>query len=213
MNLYQTMAIALWTMICEFASSKTDRYFLSGIKKSMANDSAYPEIVGDVVRTFCAVMSKRSKSSMITADGENWPVEDFKFPLAWWSLTRGRIVYATRSADEHAKPYYQFEAVDGKLLTPNQVTRFFDSYNAAQNQGDLMIELGPVPADFNDTADLLQFKALVGENGMTEWNASGTIEDIVAQLLEVECPVDDEFLQLWDEYDERSVAKWLMSVK
>lgn len=213
MNLYQIMAIALWTIMQEYASSKTDRYFLSGIRKSMATDSAFPDVVGDVVRTFCAVMSKRSKGSMVAADGENWPVEDYKFPEAWWKLASGRIVYAARSADEHAKPYYKYEAVAGKLLTPNQVMRFFESYNATQNSGDLSISPVPVPSGFNDTADLSQFKALVGSGGMTEWNASGTIEDIVAQLLEVECPVADEYLQLWEKYDERSVAKWLMSVK
>lgn len=213
MNLYQTMANALWLIMQEYASSKTDRYFLSGIKKSMANDSAFPEVVGDVVRTFCAVMSKRSKGSMINADGENWPVEEYRFPEAWWQLTRGRIVYATRSADEHATPYFQFEAVDGKVLTPNQVVRFFESYNSAQNQSDLSINPGPVPDGFNDTADLLQFKALVAADGMTEWNPSGTIEDMVAQLLGVQCPLSDDYLLTWEKYDERSVAKWLMSVK
>lgn len=221
MNLFLTMVGAMYRILKDIATSKTQRYFLANIERELEkvgdqkSDEAkqYPKLICDVVRTFCAVMSKRAKSSMIEADGERYPVSDYTFPTAWWQLALARVVYATRGAIEFADPYFKAESVPGRLLSPSQVARFFEMYNSTQN-GSEPISMAGVPESFNNFAYLGQFKALVSGDGMADWNAEGGVfDDIVAQLLEIEAPVDSRFVKTWEKYDERSVDKWLMSVK
>lgn len=215
MNLFLTMVAAMWRILRDIATSKTQRYFLSSVERDMsdADDDGdqYPMLIGDVVRTFCMVMSKRAKSSRVEADGENYPVSDYQFPTAWWKLSLARRVYMTRGAIEFAKPYFEFEAIPGRIMSPAQVMRFFEAYNSTQTD-QTKIVLAGVPDNFNDSAYLNQFKALCSGDLMSDWNEAGEIEDIVAQILGITCPVDSQYLKTWERYEERSVDKWLMSV-
>lgn len=213
MTLYPLLVGSMWRIMCDIASTKTDRYFLSNIEKQKADDlTEYPKLVCDVVRTFCVILTKQSKSSMVLAEGENFPVADYQFPEHWWELARARRVYATQGSIEFADPYFVVESTVGECITPSRVLRFFEGYN--QNQLETSrLKLAGVPSDFNDYAYLGMFKTLmfddsVGDNNM----ASGVFDEMVSQVLNIPHPLDARFVKTWERYEERSVDKWLMSV-
>lgn len=214
MNLYLLIVAAMWRILCDIATTKTQRYFLSSIEKQKADDNPeIPKLVCDVVRTFCVVMTKRSKNSMVLAEGEQYPVSEYQFPTNWWSLARARIVYASRGSIDYVTPYFQFEGIDGPCISPSRVARFFESYNAAQTE-TTRIKIEGVPAEFNDFAYLNQFKTLMVGDDVADWNmASGVFDEMVSQVLAIPCPVDPEFVRTWESFEERSVDKWLMSVE
>lgn len=220
MNLFLTMVAAMYRILKDIAAPRTQRYFLSGVERELCSvggqksDEAkqYPVLICDVVRTFCAVMTKQAKSSMVDADDERYPVADYQFPKNWWELAKARKVYASRGAIEYAVPYFRYTGVEGKVLSPLQVLRFFDTYNATQPDSD-KIELAGVPESFNNFEYLMSFKSLCCGEMMADWNSDGgTLEDYVAQLLQIEAPLTPDCLRKWEKYDERSVDKWLMSV-
>lgn len=217
MNLYLLIVAAMWRIMLDIASTKTQRYFLSGLEKRKTDNETeekfeYPKLVCDVVRTFCKVMTKRAKSSRIEAEGEFYPVSDYEFPTNWWSLTVARLVFASQGSIQYAKPYFKVEDVDGPCISPSRVKRFFEAYNLNQTE-DTRIGLCGVPDSFNDEAYLNQFKALTIGDHLADWNSVGVIDEMVAQILGIPCPVSTEFVKTWEKYEERSVDKWLMSVK
>lgn len=216
MNLYQTIVAATWRIMTDVASTKTQRYFLSGLEKRKTDNQTdsieYPKLVCDVVRTFCKVMTKRAKSSRIEAEDEFYPVSDYEFPTNWWALTAARLVYASKGSIEYATPYFEVEEIDGPCISPSRVKRFFEAYNLNQTE-DTRLQLCGVPASFDDYAYLTQFKTLVIGDSVADWNGGGEIDEMVAQILGIPCPVSAEFVKTWEKFEERSVDKWLMSVK
>lgn len=217
MNLYLLIVAALWRMMSDIASTKTQRYFLSSLEKRKTDDDAngspeYPKLVCDVVRTFCEVMTKRAKSSRIEAEGEYYPVSDFEFPENWWKLTAARLVFASRGSIEYAAPYYQYQGVGGEFISPSRIKRFFEAFNQNQTE-ETRFQLCGVPSAFDDYAYLTQFKTLTIGDSVADWNSGGEIDEMVAQILEIPCPVKAEYVKTWEKFEERSVDKWLMSVK
>lgn len=215
MSIFEILVGAMWRIMRDIASSKTQRYVLANVEKQMSDDyEQYPELFCNIVRTFCAIMTKRAKSSMVEADDDRYPVSDYAFPVHWWDLALARRVYMTKGAIEYAVPYFSFsdEGLKGTILSPAQVKRFFDAYNSGQAEDDT-IKVVLAPENFNDSAYLYQFKALVCDGMMTDWNESGTLVDVVAQILDVHVPGDAKYYNTWERYEERSVDKWLMSVR
>lgn len=216
MNLYLLIVAAMWRIMVDIASTKTQRYFLSGLEKRKTDkdteEPEYPKLVCDVVRTFCKVMTKRAKSSRIEAEGEFYPVSDYEFPENWWKLAAARLVYSSSGSIEYAKPYFQVEEIDGLCISPSRVKRFFEAYNQNQTE-ETKLQLCGVPESFNDFAYLNQFKTLTIGDLVADWNSAGTFDEMVAQVLGIPCPVSAEYMKTWEKFEERSVDKWLMSVK
>lgn len=208
------MAMSLWRVMIDIASSKTERYVIATLKKDMAEGEQVPEKIKDIVSTFNAIMSKRTKTSQIEAEGDRYQVTDYQFPEAFWQLARARRVFVTPDSIEHSTPYWEAESAEGNLVSPERINRFFEQFNSNQTDGSKIVLSGPTD-DFNNPVSLSDFKALVTSNGrMCSWNVTtGTLDDMVAQILGITAPVSEEYLYTWEQYDERSVDKWLTSVK
>lgn len=215
MSLTLTMAQAMWSVLDEIATNKTDHHFLAGVRKKTAEleGVTLPEKVIAVAKTFCAVMGRPARNSMLEADDDRYPVSEYRFPVNWWQLAMARLVYATSGAVDMAEPWFKADSVDGAVLSPRQVDQFFKEFNSEQDDEN-QIEVGGIPEGYSNAAYLGQFKALVCGDRMAEMNRdSGVIDDVAAQILGIEHPMDGRYLRTWEKYEERSVRKWLMSVK
>lgn len=218
MQVYQTMVKALDMILREYASTKTDRYFIRNLDsdKSKVNVDGkdYPKKMCDVVRTFLVVMSAPTASSMIDADGQRYPVNLYEFPTQWWMLAKLRKVWGTIHSAEIGQPWFRYQHTpNGDVMTPDQVKRFFVEYNVTQTEG-VKIETSGVPAGYDDFVSVLDFKALCVGDRMGDMNhEGGVIEEIAAQIVGIEHPMEAKYLKTWEPFDERSVAKWLMSVE
>lgn len=215
MELFLTLAIALVNTLREFAGAKTRRYFIKEILPNNAtNADDIPVAAADVVRTFIAILTCRHLSSMVETVDDAYPVSDYEFPSQWWDLARGRFVYTSRAAIAKAKSYDEVESVDGNILSPFQVSQFFEEYNA--NQGNLykVVLAKPTADQFVAGATVNDFKALCYGDRMVHHNEAGTIEPEVAQVLEIGSPyTEDEEVVTFNRTEGRVIARWLMSVE
>lgn len=227
MNLYLVLVLlySLELLFLEYASPKTRRYFVNVLyravdggvpveARNLADPDLYPARMLDLVRTFVAVLAKRSRSASLIVDGDSYPVADYEFPDRWWDLAKARFVYSSVSASSRCDPMFRVNAIDGRLLAPHQVHDFFRDYNSNEAEAD-RISVSLCPATFNDVATISDFSALcdLESNSMVYWSgAAGTISDYVAQVLQIACPVSDvNLLSMYDMATERAVAKWLIS--
>lgn len=201
----------------ELATPRTIRYYLEGLgKEKVTVDGAeWKKRYVELVHTFLVLMTKRTRSSTIEVNGERYQVQDYEFPGAWWLLANARRVYVSPNCIAVAKPYFDFEYSDDSIetLDPFEVRTFFTQYNGHQLAETKIVTRGPSDG-FNDPVTLLDFKALCSEDGRLAWfnSAGGTIDPMTTQVLGVEHFVEDENLMTFDQYEERSVSRWLMSV-
>lgn len=217
MELFNYLTLSLVNVLRDYASSKTKRYFLRDVltrANESEDDDGVSAVIGDVVRTFIAILSRKHVDSMIEVDDENYPVRSYEFPVKWWELAKARIVYTSRSAAAKSDPYFKVDALEGNLLTPLQVRQFFEEYNA--NQGDLYkIVLGEATKElFGDGCTVFDFKAFCFEDGMVHANEAGSIEPEVAQILGVESPFrSSSIVSTFGKDEGRIIERWLMSVE
>lgn len=227
MKPFSYLILALLHVLSEFASSKTNRYFLRDLLKGShgSEDSKdaseeskeaddKPRVMRDVVCTFIVLLTKKHLDSMVEADGDYYPVRAYSFPERWWELAKARFVYTSASAVAKAKPYFHVDLGPGNVLTPVQVQRFFTEYNANQGDQYKVVLANPDAEHFCSGVSISDFKALCLGDDMVHFNESGTIDPEVAQVLGVVSPVSNpELVSRFNQVEGRVIERWLMSVE
>lgn len=97
-----------------------------------------------------------------------------------------------------------------RLLTPQQVERFFKLYNANQSTEDSIVT---VPVKFENVC-LSDFKALTFKSNnevFIKWNESGIYDEYVAMFNGVPSPIDSKFANVYVRNDDEVMAAWLVS--
>lgn len=218
MNLLVVLLSALQFVFDHYAGAKTRRYFVQELRakgeKVEVGGEKYPVRMVDVVKTFIAILAEPSSNSMIEAEGDLSHVCDYEFPTEWWSLAKARKVFRSQRAIAMCSPVFEILADDSwNVLAPDTVSAFFKSFNNDQGKYDYVIALSKVPPFFNEVTTLSQFKALCyGDKRMMEYNESGVIDDLVAQVVGISIgDVDPETCATFERASERTVARWLMS--
>lgn len=215
-SLERSLLCALDLYEKEFASSKTVKYFIAGLKREMVTvgDVEYPKRYVDLVHTFLVMMTKRTRSSTVEVNDEFYQVSDYEFPDHWWELANARRVYVCPNSVAVAEPYYDFQYDNSNvdILDPIEVKNFFARYNDNQPTETKINVRGPLDG-YNDPVSLLDFKALCTESDCLAWfnAAGGSIDGMVSQILDVQHFAEDDNLMTFDLYEERSVSRWLMS--
>lgn len=221
MYVYLALVLSLWLIMQDVASNRTDKVIRArlthdAVKSTIPELLNIPLAVANVAATFCEVAMKRELGSTVSVQGDSFAVREYRFPTHWWTLAQCRKVYVSSDAIGHAEPVLQtaFEwPYDAglKLLTPDQVERFFSSFNIGQEEPGTRIALEAAPSTFSDCCSLSDFKYLMGSDG--DWVSmnptGGTIDGVVAQVLRYSAPFDSKYVVPTGCLDEEMVYKWL----
>lgn len=233
-NLFILLINALVYVLNDVASSRASRYVMNAkaiigetveiaVQTDVDEDGTpviepvpVPETLARVVCTFLAILSKRSRTSMIQVGEDQKPISQYQFPEHWWDLAHARRVYASDSAVDRVSPMFEIEGKipsGVKLMFPEQVESFFREFNSYQADGQ-KVRMCVAPESFDSYAVLSELKAvwLCEEEMIAPLFESGVLAEEATQALELDVGLDADVLTAASPVSQEVLKRWLVSI-
>lgn len=220
MQNFNQLAVSMFNLLTEICSFKTKQYFLGNLKMvevkvgpGDTDTGKTAQEILDVLSTLFTCLGKESKRSPVEVSGESYPISDYQFPANMWELAKARKIYVSRDAVDRMDPYFEIDDVPGNVLTPRQVSRFFEMFNVNQFENDKIVVSACPDSISWDPSVLCDCKAFMDESDtqFISFNENGTIPIEVIQILSVYCPdFSEELLYHYPAFDWRYLTTWLV---
>lgn len=180
----------------EIASDKTLRYF---IKKDTFLGYVY-----DVAQTLEGLRS--TKGTTVLVDDDFYAVSEYKVPTKLEDYLKTGRIYASNEAIDELEPFSEMDKVNC-TLTPAEFNKFFDNFNAAQEQ-DKRIATTSFKAQ---SCSLENIQYLEDKNGLglRRFHETG-FDEMTCQLVALKIDAISDYLRLSPKYTVRKMVLWLL---